>query len=117
MAKKNRSGTYKDKPGGNKVVKQYSRADLGNRCYVSISKASCHQKCLRIKSPVFYWKAKEKILYDADSPRFTSNPICRNQLGSMVKKMCSQIGIEGKTNDSLRATGLPVCLKRMYQKK
>ena len=105
---KNRSGTYKDKPGDNKVVKQYSSADLGNKCCVSILKlylSKLPPKVLKDKSSVFYWKAKEKIPYNADSPWFTSNPIGRNQLESMVGKMCGRIGIEGKTNYSLRATG------------
>ena len=31
--------------------------------------------------------------------------IGRNTLGSMVKKMCKAIGVEGKTNHSLRTTG------------
>ena len=38
-------------------------------------------------------------------PWFTLQVLGRNTLGSMVKKMFEQIGVEGKTNHSLRATG------------
>ena len=54
---------------------------------------------------MFYWKAKDNVPLDPDAPWFIAVPIGRNQLGGMVKKMFAQVGIEGKTNHSLRATG------------
>ena len=36
---------------------------------------------------------------------FLIQPVGCNTLASMVKNMCSQIGVTGKTNHSLRATG------------
>ena len=35
---KNRSGTYRDKPGSNKVIKHYANSTLGHRCFVSLVK-------------------------------------------------------------------------------
>ncbi len=60
---------------------------------------------------MFYWKAKDTLFQDklfqdrVDAPWFTLAPIGRNQLSGMVKKMFDQVGILGKTNHSLRATG------------
>ena len=41
-----------------------------------------------------------------DAPRFVLTPVGRNPLASMVKNMCQAIGVTGKTNHSLRATGV-----------
>ena len=53
----------------------------------------------------FYWKPKEKTPLDTDACWFTMQPCGRNFLGTIVKKVCEQGGIYGKTNHSLRATG------------
>ena len=58
---------------------------------------------------VFYWKPKEKVPLDATAAWFLIQPVGRNTLASMVKNMCSQIGVTGKTNHSLRATGNVLC--------
>ena len=42
---------------------------------------------------------------DAKAAWFFIQPVGRNTLASMVKNMCSQIGVTGKTNHSLCATG------------
>ena len=42
---------------------------------------------------------------DTSRPWFTNCPVGRNTLAAVVKKMCKEVGIEGKTNHSLRATG------------
>lgn len=54
---------------------------------------------------MFYWKPKEKASFADGVPWFVTQPIGRNVLGSMVKNMCEQIGVKGKTNHSLQATG------------
>lgn len=38
-------------------------------------------------------------------PWFAAAPIGENKLGTMVKYMFAEVGIAGKTNHSLRATG------------
>ena len=42
---------------------------------------------------------------DTNAAWFFMQPVGRNTLASMVKSMCSQISVTGKTNYSLRATG------------
>ena len=37
---------------------------------------------------MFYWKAKEKTPLDSDAPWITMQPVGRNVLTTMVKKMC-----------------------------
>ena len=52
-----------------------------------------------------YWKPKDVTPMCDEVPWFTVQVLGRNTLGSMVKKMLEQIGVEGKTNHSLCATG------------
>ena len=42
----------------------------------------------------------------ADAPWFVLTPVGCNPLASMVKNMCQAVGVTGKTNHSLRATGV-----------
>jgi integrase len=55
-------------------------------------------------SAVFYWKRKEKLLLSSTAPWFTTQPVGRNTLASVVKTMCESVGVKGKTNHSLGAT-------------
>ena len=105
---KNRSGTYKEKSDQNKIVKHYSTPELGNQCYVFLLQFYFRKlapKVLQDPDSVFYWKPKEVVPVCDDAPWFTLQVIGRNNLASMVKKMFQEVGIEGKTNHSLRATG------------
>ena len=105
---KNRSGSYKDKPDDNKVIKHYADSSLGEKYYYRVLKlytSKLPPKTRENPEAVFYWKPKEKIPLDATAAWFLIQPVGRNTLASMVKTMCSQIGVTGKTNHSLRATG------------
>ena len=102
---KNRSGSYKDSSGDNKIVKQYANKSLKERCYVKLYIQKLPDQVKKQGNSVFYWKAKDNMPLDPDALWFIAVPIGRNQLGGMVKKMFAQVGIEGKTNHSLRATG------------
>ena len=62
-------------------------------------------KTLEDPEAVFYWKPKEKVPFDANAAWFFIQPVRHNTLASMVKNMCSHIGITGKTKHSLHATG------------
>ena len=62
-------------------------------------------KTLEDPKAVFYWKPKEKVPLDANAAWFLIQPVGHNTLASMVKNICSHIGVTGKTNHSLRATG------------
>ena len=104
---KNRSGSYKDN-GDNKVVKHYGDPGLGERCYFFVLKfylSKLTPKVLDDPNAVFYWKAKEKTPLDSDVPWFMMQPVGRNVLATLVKKMCESVGIQGKRNHSLRTTG------------
>lgn len=50
-------------------------------------------------------KRKEKVPLAHGVPWFVVHPVGRNALGSMVRNMCEQMGVKGKTNHNLRATG------------
>ena len=105
---KNRSGTYKDNAGQNKVVKHYSNEALGKKCYIFVLwfyLKKLPPKIVKDSSSTFYWKPKDVTPMCDEVPWFTLQVLGRNTLGSMVKKMFEQIGVEGKTNHSLRATG------------
>lgn len=105
---KNGSGTYKDKPDDNKVIKHYADSSLGEKCYHRVLKlyfSKLPPKTLKDPEAVFYWKPKEKVPSGANAAWFLIQPVGCNTLASMVKSMCSQIGVTSKTNHSLRATG------------
>ncbi len=110
---RNRSGSYKDSADDNKIIKQYADQLLNDRCYVSILKLYIQKLPHKIQADsdsVFYWKAKDTLSRQAFSrscrcPMVYLAPIGRNQLSGMVKKMFDKVGILGKTNHSLRATG------------
>ena len=105
---KNRSGSYKDKADKNKVVKHYANSDLGDRCYVYLLRLYLKKlppKVLQDTDSTFYWKPKEVTPLSDEAPWFTLQVIGRNTLASMVKTMFEEIGVKGKTNHSLRATG------------
>ena len=89
-------------------MKHYGDPGLGERCYFFVLKfylSKLAPKVLDDPNAVFYWKAKEKTPLDSDAPWFMMQPVGRNVLATMMKKMCESVGIQGKTNHSLRATG------------
>ena len=53
----------------------------------------------------FYWKPNDRVPLSDSAPWFTLQVMGRNTLASMVKMMFQEIGVEGKSNHSLRATG------------
>ena len=89
----------------NKVVRQYESPSIGKQCHVYlldlyISKIPDDAK----KKDVFYFTPLS-MPADPQKPWYSSVPIGWNKLDSYVKDMCAEIGIEGKSNHSLRATG------------
>ena len=97
--------TFGTDEGGDK---HYADPTLGEKCYHLVLKlyfSKLPPNVLRDPDAVFYWKAKERVPFDSNACWFLFQPVGHNTLASMVKKMCSQIGVTGKTNHSLRATG------------
>ena len=102
---KNRSGSYKEKADSNKIVKHYANPDIGNKCYISILKlylSKLPPQLFEDSLSVFYYR---KLDIPSDTTWFSSQPIGRNILASMIQTMFQKIGISGKSNHSLRATG------------
>ena len=67
---KNRSGSYKDKPDDNEVIKYYANCSLGEKCYYRVLKlyiSKLPPKTLEDPKAVFYWKPKEKVPLDANA--------------------------------------------------
>ena len=109
---KNRSGSYKDKTP-NKVVRHYGEPQLKERCYIFILKkcfSVLPREVLEDPKSLFYQQPKEETP-TVGVPWFKKQPRGRNTLQTMVKQICEKVGIQGKTNHSLRVTGA----SRMYE--
>ena len=90
------------------VIKDYADSSLGEKCYYRVLKlytSKLPPKTRQDPKAIFYWKPREKVPLDATAAWFLIQPVGCNTLASMVKNMCFQIGVTGKTNHSLRATG------------
>ena len=83
---KNRSGTYKDETGDNKVVKHYANTQLGNRCYVFLLRFYLQKlapKILEAPDSVFYWKPQDVVSASDSTPWFMLQVIGWNVLASI----------------------------------
>ncbi len=106
---KNRAGTFRQKHVENKVVPVYCTCteSSDHRCHVHLLDLYI-QKLPKaaVEQDIFYMRPLHETPRDPSHPWFANCPIGRNTLASIVKKMCSEAGMEGKrTNHSLRATG------------
>ena len=103
---KNRSGSYKDRAENNKIIKHYADPTLQEKSYVHVFYLSqLPLKLLDDPSAVFYYRANEGSHHISCKKWFTIQPVGCNTLATMLKSMCEGVGIFGKTNHSLRATG------------
>lgn len=103
---KNRSGGYRDLRVENKIVPIYANSEAGDRCHVKqldvyLSKLLPNAQQLDI----FYLRPSATTPDDPTQPWFGRSPIGENKLSSMVKDMFAEVGVVGKSNHSLRATG------------
>ena len=113
-ASKNRSGGFNQLNVENKVVHQYQDLTLGERCHVALLDAYFSKLP---EGDIFYVRPVSDAQFAANPEKwFTSLPIGKNSLSTMLKKMCAEAGVAGKkTNNSLRAyaatelfnTGIP----------
>ena len=106
---KNRAGTFQQKHVDPKIVPIYCTCTVNSteRCHVHLLDLYL-QKLPKgaIEADVFYMRPLNAVPKDTSRPWFTNCPVGRNTLAAVVKKMCKEVGIEGKkTNHSLRATG------------
>ena len=57
------------------------------------------------ENTILYLRPKRTTLQDPNASWYDNVPIGKNTLQSMVKNMCVEVGIPGKTNHSLRVSG------------
>ena len=96
---KNRSGSFNQLRLENKSVPVYACAEAGVRCHVAIlDKYIGKLPPFALEKDVFYLKPLGAHVATHPLP----SPV---KLSGMVKAMFSMIGVSGKTNHSLRATG------------
>ncbi|XP_011408668.1 PREDICTED: uncharacterized protein LOC105315651, partial [Amphimedon queenslandica] len=101
----------------NKVVRHFEVPEAGSRDYVHILD-QYFEKVPReaIEKDNFYVRPLSSIV--EGKPWFTSVPIGKNKLSSMVKDMCAAGSIEGnKTNHSLRSFGVTTMFKKSVPEK
>ena len=104
---KNRQGGFGSLNLHNKIVQQHQNSSNPDRCHVVIL-----DKYLQLipqearEQDNFYLTPLAKKPVDPLKPWYTTIPVGRNRLNSMLKEMCQEAGISTKyTNHSLRAYG------------
>ena len=117
---KNHSGGIGQLHLHNKVVRHFQVPEAGCRDYVYILDLYLKKVPIEaIEKENFYVRPLSTT--EEGNPWFSSVPIGKNKLSSMVKDMCLVGGIDGnKTNHSLRSYGVTtlfkkMCLKNLYK--
>ena len=101
---KNRSGGFYELRVENKSVVLMGNSELECRCHVHL--IDLHISKLPLKAhetDSFYMKPLDIV--KPSGPWYSCQPCGVNKLMSMVKSMITSIGISGKSNHSLRASG------------
>ena len=103
---KNRSAGLGQLHLENKVVRHFEVLEAGDKDYVKILDLYVSKLPIEaIERDNFY--VRPLSVGEDGKPWFTSVPVGRNKLATMVKAMCSAAGVEGKkTNHSLRSFGV-----------
>ena len=88
----------------NKKVTVVAVPSAGERCPVFILDV-CFSKlpAEAFSNDNFYIRPLEKII--SENQWFSTVPVGKNTLSTIVKSTCEEAGITGKSNHSLRATG------------
>ena len=104
---KNHSGSLSERCIQNKSVPIFACFDeVGERCHVHLLDVYISRMPQKAKDlDYFYLRPLEKYSDEPSAPWYYSSPVGKHKLGSMVKEMFNEIGVAGKTNHSLRATG------------
>ena len=105
---KNHSGCLSERTISNKTVPILSTySKVGQRCHVYLLDYYISKMPQKAKDmDLFYLRPLDTVTDDASSPWYYSSPVGEHKLNSMVKEMFAAVGITGKTNHSLRATGI-----------
>ena len=114
---KNRSGGLGQLHLENKVVRHFEVPEAGDKDYVKIVDLYVSKLPIEaIERDNFY--VRPLSVGEDGKPWFTSVPIGRNKLATMVKAICSAAGVEGKkTNHSLRSFGVTSMFKENIPEK
>ena len=104
---KKRSGSLNQLRLENKTVPVFPCADAGVGCHVSIlDKYLSKLPLIALQKDWFYLKPLgNHVTADPSKAWYTCQPRGENKLSGMVKSMFAMVGVVGKTNHSLRATG------------
>lgn len=105
---KNRNGSFNQVRIENKVVPVLPCPEAGVRCYFSILEKYISKlpPTAREKDLFYMRPLGDNVASKPGKPWYASQPCGENKLATMVKSMFSEIGVSGKTNHSLRATGV-----------
>ena len=104
---KNRSGCLRERSIQNKTVPIFSCFNkVGKRCHVYLLDLYISKMPQKAKDmDYFYLRPFDNVPENPSAPWCYNSPMGEHKLGGMVKNMFSKIGVTGKTNHSLRATG------------
>ena len=107
---KNRSGGLRDRKVTNKSVKVFPNKENSTRCVIRLYNKYMSLRPSNAPCDVFYL---QPLKFPKPSCWYQPKPVGHNPLAQTVKRLCSQVGIDGYfTNHSLRRT----CATRLYQK-
>ena len=111
---KNRSGGFGQFHVENKIVRHFEVPEAGERDYVHLYLSKLPKEA--IKKDHFY--VRPLTVLKPGQPWYSSVPIGKNKLTSMVRTMCSLAGIQGnKTNHSLRSFGVSSMFEQQIPEK
>ena len=103
---KNNSGTSKSFRFENKEVPCPAIPEQQPRCLVFLLDLYLAKlPTYAFEHNVLYLRPKPNTPSDPSTPWYENAPVGKNTLANMVKDLCAEAGIKGKTNHSLRASG------------
>lgn len=103
---KNRSGGFMELHVENKVVPIYANQHCPDRCHVRLLDEYLSKVPEKARElDIFYLRPLKEVPSDPKKPWYVAVPCGENKLACMVKEMFLEVGINDKTNHSLRATG------------
>ena len=79
---------------------------MGEHCHVFLLDLYISKMPKKAKEmDYFYLRPLESTPRNPSAPWYYASPVGEHKLGKMVKEMFCEVGVSGKTNHSLRATG------------
>lgn len=113
---KNRHGGRLQLNQENKVVTQFARPQLGDRCHVFLLELYMSKlPDSALQTDTFYMKPKDRIPASPGESWYANSPLGHNTLGKFLKEILKEgkVDAEYKSNHSLRSTAIT----RMFENK